>query len=132
MPTPTCPRCQRLMHARRGRFGAWWQCTPCDLRWACDAQGRPLGTPADTLTRTWRQRAHSVFDQLWASGRMERGAAYAWLAAALGLPRERCHIRQFDQATCQRVVSLVQQQDGLRVSIAERLATQHYPHHTRL
>ncbi len=32
--------------------------------------------------------------------------AYAWLAAALGLHVDQCHIGMFDLATCERVMKL--------------------------
>ena len=35
-----------------------------------------------------------------------RNAGYGWLAAKMGVSRERCHIGMFDVAQCRKVVAL--------------------------
>lgn len=54
-------------------------------------------------------RAHAIFDPIWSQGRMKRRAAYAWLAAQLGIEVDKCHIAMFDADTCDRVVQICQQ-----------------------
>lgn len=53
--------------------------------------------------------AHDDFDHLWKSGLMGRGQAYAWLAKAMGLPREKCHMKLMTVEQCELVVELVKQ-----------------------
>lgn len=48
-------------------------------------------------------RAHTAFDRLWKGGG-DRSAAYAWLAGALGISKNECHIGMFDVDMCKRVV----------------------------
>lgn len=52
----------------------------------------PLGNPCGPETRQARMAAHNAFDPLWKSGRMTRHSAYAWLAEATGIARDKCHI----------------------------------------
>lgn len=64
----------------------------------------------DPLKR-WHQRTHLVFDHLWKHAKKgerkrARAEAYRWLARALGLGRETCHIRLFDEATCRTVIEI--------------------------
>lgn len=97
----------------------FWVCPKDDARVGCHPGGAiPLGRPAGTVTRQWRKRAHDAFDPLWGRRGEEgpkrpkagkpsaRAKAYAWLAAALGIPPAECHIGWFDAATCRRVVDL--------------------------
>lgn len=80
--------------------------------------GRPTGVPAPQAVRTARRHVHAVFDPLWQSAeRMyvvrERSAegearaiakirgaartrAYQFVAAALGMSEEDCHISKID------------------------------------
>ena len=50
--------------------------------------------------------AHSAFDPLWKLGRMERRAAYAWLAEQLGIRFQACHIGKFDVDRCKQVIEI--------------------------
>lgn len=70
------------------------------------ADGRPFGVPADAATRAARSAAHRAFDRLWQGRRMQRSRAYRFLAYALGLRPDECHIGRFDQETCERVVTV--------------------------
>ena len=56
--------------------------------------------------RNARTRAHARFDPLWQDGEWSRKQAYAWLAGALGIEPEDCHIGMFDKATAMRVVEV--------------------------
>jgi hypothetical protein len=69
---------------------------------------KPLGFPCGPQTRAVRSRAHEVFDPLW-KGRnapMTRNEAYRWLAGAMGLSRDDCHIGMMDAKTAQRAAYL--------------------------
>ena len=107
----TCPDCgapMRLVWIPRDR-APWYGCSQwpeCKGAHGARWDGRPLGVPADAATRAARREAHRAFDPLWELGRMDRTAAYAWLAARMGLPPERAHISQFTIAQCKRVVAL--------------------------
>ena len=49
-----------------------------------------------------RQSCKQPFELLWTSKRMTRDAAYAGLAAHLGIGAETCHFGWFDADTCAR------------------------------
>lgn len=90
----------------------FWRCDPCEAHVGChDPNPRfgydgtqPLGRLANEGLRRAKNRAHALFDPLWRSGRMTRVQAYAWLAKKLGIAVEACHIGEFDEAMCLRVV----------------------------
>jgi hypothetical protein len=50
--------------------------------------------------------AHAAFDPIWQSEEMTRSEAYTWLAGALELSPDDCHVGMFDVATCERVVTV--------------------------
>ena len=88
----------------------------------------------DKDVRKWRHLAHAAFDPVWhkkkdrksdrqkahsrkVSGKAKerpakfvyqitREGAYRWLANALEIPVEDCHIRFFDIATCKKVIEI--------------------------
>jgi hypothetical protein len=116
---PTCPHCARPAELVAGADvyphrldlaeKKVWRCLPCDARVGChDGTDIPLGTLAGPALRSARWRAHAAFDRLWKrehGGTMRRAEAYAWLAGQLGVEVEACHIGQFDEAWCERVVA---------------------------
>jgi hypothetical protein len=65
--------------------------------------GRAL--PGSPLAKA-RMKAHNAFDRFWLSGKMSRKQAYKWLARAMGIPRERCHMVMFSEGDCEEVVRL--------------------------
>jgi hypothetical protein len=67
---------------------------------------RPLGRLSNAEGRMLKVAAHASFDPLWKNGLKSRSAAYAWLAKQLGIAVEDCHIGQFDEAQCRRVVEI--------------------------
>lgn len=69
----------------------------------------PLGTLATAPMREARKRAKSAFNPLWEGegAPMNRNGAYAWLANALQIDAEACHIGWLDVAGCERVVKAV-------------------------
>jgi len=54
-----------------------------------------------------RNRAHAALDALWKSGMMSRRQAYRWLQLRMQLTKDEAHIRHFDVARSEQVVSLV-------------------------
>lgn len=90
------------LHDRR-----FYLCAPCGAWVGCHlGTEKPLGVPANAATRQARIQAHDVFDPIWKTGRMDRQAAYAWLAGLLGIRPEACHISWFDEDQCAEVVRL--------------------------
>jgi hypothetical protein len=84
-----------------------WQCSPCRAHVGCHrGTDTPLGRLANGTLRALKRAAHDAFDPLWLTGALSRSAAYAWLAEALGIPRDECYIGMFDEATCERVVEV--------------------------
>ena len=124
MSNPSCPYCQRSSEQVDGTeiYGSrpdlagrtFYLCRPCEA-WVGTHRGTttPLGTLANADLRRARSEAHAAFDPLWKGAEAgparfpNRTAAYAWLAEAAGLSRERCHIAMMDLETCRRVVDLV-------------------------
>lgn len=67
---------------------------------------KPLGILADADLREAKKTAHLAFDPIWRNKRYTRSAAYKWLASALDISPELCHIGMFDITTCRAVVVL--------------------------
>lgn len=117
----TCPYCQQntefvssavVYHGRD--YGMIYLCRDCRA-WVGVHKGtsNPLGRLADAELREWKKKAHAAFDPTWVrrvkhgkgKGRA-RQQAYGWLAEALGIPREQCHIGMFDVEMCKKVVEI--------------------------
>jgi hypothetical protein len=89
----------------------FWRCVPCNAHVGCHQKNiklrfrgdEPLGRLADANLRLAKKSAHAAFDPLWASGRISRTDAYAWLATRLGITPEKCHIGDFDISMCRAV-----------------------------
>lgn len=123
----TCPYCRdaaklvdgRAIYPHRPDLSSkqFWQCKPCGAYVGCHAAGvgqgdgtKPLGRLADAELRKAKKDAHFAFDGLWLNSpnrRRARGAAYAWLADAMGLTADECHIGEMDAQQCRRVFQLV-------------------------
>ena len=87
----------------------FWLCAPCSAYVGCHpGTQRPLGRLANRELRQWKQRAHAAFDPLWKPGPMKkfkkRWQAYAWLAHAMQISTQECHIGMFDIARCKRAI----------------------------
>lgn len=85
----------------------FYRCAPCDA-YVGTHKGtvKPLGRVANATLRTLKQQAHVAFDPMWRDSKMSRSEAYIWLASKLGIPRKKCHIGMFDEATCERVIEV--------------------------
>lgn len=109
--TPTCPNCGKsaqLWQASRV-YGPGWDDTPL---WGCDCTRglhyvgchpgttEPLGTLADKGLRQLRRIVHDRLDPIWQNGWWGRNATYIWLAQAIGVPIEECHVGMFDRPRC--------------------------------
>jgi hypothetical protein len=118
LPVPdTCPHCgaevwigsNAKIYGRE--FGEWpWalMCTGCDSYVGLHPfTGIPLGTLATPEIRRARKAAKAKFNPLWQGGPLTRTEAYAWLAGALSVPVEQCHIGWFDVGQCAAVVAAV-------------------------
>lgn len=114
--TPTiCPYCAGkviftdsavLYHGKS--YGDIYLCTNCNASVGVHKGTRkPLGTLANSVLKLKRRETHAVFDGWWQSMRMNRTAAYQWLAEQMGLPVYRTHIGQFDMEQCERVIQIV-------------------------
>lgn len=112
---PTCPDCGKAGELVTGRDvyphrkDLWgrllWQCAPCGTRVSCHpGSKRPLGDMAGESLRHMRGRAHSWFDKLWQEGYMKRNRAYKWLAKAMNIDKDDCHIAQFNENQCWQVI----------------------------
>lgn len=99
------------MVLRAGKFGKFWGCTrfpDCKgTHGAHQADGKPLGIPADHLTKQARISAHAAFDMLWKSKKMTRSEAYRWLQQAMNLPKDEVHIGRFTVDQCASLIALV-------------------------
>lgn len=105
----------------------FWACAPCEAHvgchkagsWTFDAKGHrvfsdgtlPLGRLADAALRQAKLRVHRAFDPLW-QGASQQGAArlaaYAWLAQAMDIDKNECHIGAFDLVACERAAVLAE------------------------
>jgi len=125
LPPPTaCPVCgQRpelvtgaIVYPHRPDLHAkmFWRCPQGCAYVGCHAGTQtPLGVLATEGMRRARIRAHDAFDALWKDGLLTRTNAYRELASRLGIPGAQCHIGQFDEETCGRVVEVCAQiRDG--------------------
>jgi len=112
-----CPYCKRRANLVTGEtvyphrlelFGLkFYECIPCDARVGCHkGTTKPLGRLANAELRDWKMKAHAALDPMWISGYAKRWVAYAWLANALGIKKDACHIGLFDVDTCKRVIAL--------------------------
>lgn len=87
----------------------FWHCASCKAYVGCHpGTVKPLGRLADAELRKAKMAAHGAFDPIWREGSMTRRDAYAWLAKALNLTPDDCHMGMFDQDMCQKVVDVCQ------------------------
>lgn len=84
----------------------FWHCAPCKAYVGTHRSGKPLGILSNHEGRLRKMQAHKAFDPIWKTGVMSRDGAYKWLANALGLSKDECHIGMFNEERCLRVVEL--------------------------
>jgi hypothetical protein len=66
-----------------------------------------MGVMADAELRRHRIMMHGLFDPLWHNKFMPRKAAYAALAAELGIPVDKCHISWFTKEQVPQVMRAI-------------------------
>lgn len=87
---------------------SFWRCA-CGAYCGCHPNTtNALGSPCGPVTRKARSAAHAAFDPLWKGKQMTRQSAYAWLTAATGIPRERCHMGMMTADEARSVVAAVE------------------------
>ena len=88
----------------------FWRCEPCRAYVGTHKNSRthaPLGRLATAELRTLKMSVHARFDPLWKSGQLSRSAAYAKLAAGIGIEQRKCHIGMFDEARCRAALTFL-------------------------
>jgi len=106
-----CPECGETMVLRESKFGLFYGCSAfpkCKAAHGAHKDGKPLGIPADKMTKKARMDAHEVFDQLWKGKHMARGEAYQWMQEAMEMTEEEAHIGRFDADQCEELVHKVE------------------------
>lgn len=100
---------------QRSYGGHVWWCQPCEAFVGCHNGGYlPKGRVAKAPLRKLKIEAHALFDRLWKAAIELRGwsqhdarkAAYQWLAEAMGLSVELCHIGMFDEDQTRQVIEI--------------------------
>lgn len=76
--------------------------------------GKPLGSIPDDETKGLRRQLHATIDHLWMNRphnqrKKYRGKVYGWLRHITGMTAEECHIGNFDEDTCRRVLTLIEE-----------------------
>ena len=97
--------------------GKIYLCTNCNA--SVGVHGgttKPLGTLANKVLSLERAEVHRVFDALWRSSGLTRGAAYAWLAAKMGLPKHRAHIGCFEIEDCEKAIRLCREHEKMEAA----------------
>ena len=110
-----CPDCGHPLILKESPYGLFYGCsrygaTGCKGSHSANADGTPMGIPADEKTRGLRKAAHNAFDPLWNGDETvfdSRSAAYHWMQQAMGLNVEDAHIAKFDGPTCVRLVEAI-------------------------
>lgn len=110
VPKPACPYCEREaelingvdLYGERGDASSrYWRCRPCAAWVGCHAGTEtPFGSLADAGLRMQRRALHERFDRYWKQGRIDRNVAYKWLADAMLLSKDDCHIGKFLPIHC--------------------------------
>jgi len=104
------PGCDGRLRLKLSRYGVFYGCCNWKLNecpgghGAHQSSGKPHGTPIAKVDKPARRAAHAVFDKLWKTKTMSRGAAYRWMQRALEMPAIEAHISKFDRRQCRRLV----------------------------
>ena len=90
-------------------YGYMWICRNCNARVSCHKGTKvPTGTLAKPELMELRKKAHSMFDILWKSGKMNRHAAYKWLAKKMNLRKEHAHIGFMGLDKCRKFIRILE------------------------
>lgn len=93
-----CPKCGKEANKAQTKYGIRNHC--------CDVWSWGHHPMVDRKTHKARRKAHENFDVLWKSGLLSRTDAYKWLAKALKISQEKCHMKQMDYETAKKVVTI--------------------------
>lgn len=111
-----CPYCEKpavwcenkaIYGKNYGKSYMCWFCKPCDAYVGCHKNSMvPLGTMANKELRTWRIKAHAIFDPKWkGKSNKARTQAYKMLAQKLGV--KEIHIGESDIETCKKIIQIL-------------------------
>ena len=75
---------------------------------AHQANGKPMGIPADAETKKWRGYAHEEFDVMWKLMGYTGPEAYAVLADIMDKRPEEAHIAMFTKEECKKLLKLLE------------------------
>ncbi len=80
-----------------------WLCRPCDAYVGChNNTKKPLGIMADIELRTWKNKAHHIFDKQWKGRKRKfRVMAYKRLDEHFGFE---VHIGESDVKMCKKII----------------------------
>ena len=94
----------------------FYLCPQCGSYVGCHpGTWKEMGRLANEELRKAKSLAHTHFDLLWiGAGNMSRREAYAWLANAMGIKAEDCHIGRFDVDQCHEAIGHVNALDGVK------------------
>ena len=110
----TCPDCgKKLKLQRKGLYGPYYRCAgwpDCDIAHSAHADGRPMGIPANSATRSARRAAHNAFDSLRIELGWSKSDGYQWLAKKMSISTTKCHIGRFNVHQCKQVMILCERQ----------------------
>jgi hypothetical protein len=54
-----------------------------------------------------RMQVHHFLDARWKYGSEGRSASYRWLAQKMGLRLKDCHVKMFDESTCEKALGIL-------------------------
>lgn len=83
-----CPMCGEIAKTIQTKYGKRNSC--------CQLHSWGDGDLATKETHKARQEAHRLFDRIWKTKLMPRTKAYEWLAKALNITRNQCHMKLMD------------------------------------
>ena len=85
-----------------------WICHDCSASVLTHLDSdKPLGTMAKPRVRNKRRKVHAHLDILWKTFKWDRDMCYSWLAVRLGIPKEQCHVAQFDEDMCDNALRVL-------------------------
>ncbi|HMA68774.1 MAG TPA: zinc-finger-containing protein [Candidatus Mcinerneyibacterium sp.] len=103
-------------------YGMIYKCTKCDSYVGSHKPdymyNQPLGRLANKIERELKKEAHSLFDPLWKTGKIDtlmpdiiktnsRKKAYIWLSKKLNISLDSCHIGHFTENTLREVIEIL-------------------------
>jgi hypothetical protein len=105
--TIKCPECPCLMVLKRAPYGFYYECV-CGITHGAHPSGKPLGIPANTITRKARTKVHQLLERWQQSLRISRAQAYNRLSSLLKLRPADTHIGLFNLDQCNRLIQILE------------------------